>query len=146
MNSLTELFVDQDTYTFHELSSILLLNSVPAALRRPQKKQVLDFQSMSYLRNSFVPQNSMPAALRRHQKKNTPGFSERVISVKSLKDGGRRPTGNGGSGGANAPPRKKVKKYSRPKMSYKSPCCTSTGRPLGARTKALALPQGVYIR
>ncbi len=33
----------------HELSHILLLDSVPVALRNPQKKTVLDFQSMSYL-------------------------------------------------------------------------------------------------
>ena len=74
---------------------MLLLNSVPAALRRPQKKQVLDFQSMSYLRNSLVPLNSVPAALRRPQKKQS--WISRAMF------GGRRPTGNGGFGGAEPP-------------------------------------------
>ncbi len=68
---------------------------MPAALRRPQKKQVLDFQSMSRSENitflhlvrrfytflhlftrlySFVLGNNMPAALRRPQKKHVLDF------------------------------------------------------------------------
>ena len=63
-------------------------DSVPAALRRPQKKKVLDFQSMSRSENvtfftlldvftrfpSFVLGNSVPAALRRPQKKHVLDF------------------------------------------------------------------------
>jgi hypothetical protein len=44
-------FVKVGFALINELSSILLLNSVPAALRRPQQKQILDVQNMLYLRS-----------------------------------------------------------------------------------------------
>ena len=40
-------------YLKFDIPSFVPLCSMPAALRRPQQKQVLDFQSMSYLRNHW---------------------------------------------------------------------------------------------
>ena len=88
MTSSEHIFNISSSHLFPRFPSFVPLNSVPAALRRPQKKQVLDFQSMSYLRNQrflyflvFVP---CAACLRRFAdlRKSSPGFSEHVISEK----------------------------------------------------------------
>ena len=72
----------------NHVPSFVLGLSVPASLRRPQKKHVLDVQSMSRSENitfftlldvftrfySFVLGDSVPAALRRPQKKHVLDF------------------------------------------------------------------------
>ena len=76
MNSLTELFVDRDTYTFHDLSSILLAVQHSCGASQTSEKtgpgfseHVISEKSTISILFSLCTLCSMPAALRRPQKK-----------------------------------------------------------------------------
>ena len=78
MNSLTELFVDRDTYTFHDLSSILLAVQHACGASQTSEKtgpgfseHVISEKSTVSVLFSLCTLCSMPAALRRPQKKQS---------------------------------------------------------------------------